>query len=447
MNQKLRCAVLFVTCLSACGNSLSDLERSQLRDCAETLPLLTDVRDSLRLDFFLDGCGNALGFDKITRAPPAEKAMLLSETDIICNAKVGRAVAPLPLEAKWQRAAEMCSPGYYGLGEDQSNYMSLKWFGIQRVGSWIRTTLKKADKDKNANLIQQVKTGLASFRISLFPIPSIHKLQLPSALRANGHTASTVYAVVTSNNATVYTVPYVTLATDGKAVLHEHSTQPAEGDTILQIAKQKISTPKKKEKTTSKEDRKISQPSAPILLLADQHIPAQRVLAITERLSDFGVHLAVQPSSLTDLHFGSVQGTNMKVKNLRAFVSLNDDHIAVWKNGNLFTITNLSPGSGSNHLNELSRGQFCPVAAESPKDVAGSACNAGYDWDTLFEHLGTTDDPEGVLLVSAQGKASYEALIKLFEIASLANFELATTGISQQDFIAQNAPPPPGLSD
>lgn len=172
--------------------TVTEAERSALKNCSDGLASMTTADSEMQIPLFVSECGTALGYAKLMEADAAVKEKFISSSGFFCSEELAT-TAPKEREKGSDEAYDTasmfkeCGAAYYGLEEDQWEYLSVSWFFFQRTTAWILQTRKKliaeASSDADKGLYKILDSRLQSFR----PIvPSFHKPQAVGMITPEG---------------------------------------------------------------------------------------------------------------------------------------------------------------------------------------------------------------------------------------------------------------------
>jgi hypothetical protein len=166
--------------------TLTEIERSVLKTCSDGLPSMTiDPTGNLHITRFVEECGSALGYAPLAEADAADKEKVIAASGFFCKPDLEKR-ATKKRQSGQDEAYDTallfneCGAAYYGLEQDQSEYLSLSWFFFQRTAAWVLDTRKKllaeGSSDADKALYKALDTRLRMFR------PAVPSHQQPNAV-------------------------------------------------------------------------------------------------------------------------------------------------------------------------------------------------------------------------------------------------------------------------
>lgn len=206
------------------SKELTRTERTQLTECIKTLSAVSEATPELRLSLLAEGCGQALGFDKLMVADASSKMQRLVETtDFFCNEESGSAYLGAAPSMKMSVLVHDCGAEYYGLTQDNKQHMSIDWFLGQRTAAWIADVRSRADTD----LVTTLDGLMGDFKAPL-PIPATAEglYSLPQAHHLD-LALSPAYVLITKDEVKAITRPGLLLTERGAVLLDELATAKA----------------------------------------------------------------------------------------------------------------------------------------------------------------------------------------------------------------------------
>ncbi len=437
------CAIgVLLLAVSCKSKGITKEERAQLQDCMQAISASSDAEPEMRMTFFTEACGRALGFDEIATADASMQMRLIADkTDYLCNPQAAKAVADAAPERRAALLIEICGADYYGLTKENAHHLSISWFLGQRSAAWLTDAMSRiGSKDKE--LVSALRTAMAEFEAPL-PVPAqVAELYRLPQTTAPDQFHGLQYLLVDTDDLKV--VDRATLRlTDKGAVLvdslgenepvelkeiyshlrdakGELPPQPPDEEEFAKRERPPRSFPSKDMRVDTRTDRQKAWDkaltdnvlasaaaeeaqltrSAP-LLVADRDLPAQRVLAVVDAIRRSEVRMGVgfmNAGARTMVSFGRSDRNIKYLPHPRAQVLLRDHSLEV-----LIKYTK----------------------TELPREADGS-----YPYDTLTEMLRGVDELAGnAILVSAKSKtATYQELIAVLDCAHEAGAKEAITG-------------------
>jgi hypothetical protein len=258
-------------------------DASGLDACIAAVASAQRLDSNKRLGELMKGCAAAQpGFARVAAASSSEErwTLLANHTDIACNQAVRKKVVSEP-ERGFSIALRECRPGYYGLEEKQAGWLSLDWFVIQRVGSYLAALRSVATPAQ----LSAMDAAIAEDRWVL-PVPArlAEEYEVPVAANLIVPRDPSGWIVLTGKAVRLARPPLASLTETGAEIVDAKGAFPGmvmELDQLVSMLHD--DAPAKSKQWVHRQ--------APVIV-ADKAVPSTRLLEVVAALGDTGARLA-----------------------------------------------------------------------------------------------------------------------------------------------------------
>lgn len=374
---------------------LSEEELAWTSHCATALSGTAEEPTRVHWVALVTACGMAVGTDKLVDMEPNTwLSYMVANTDLACRTELAESIKSVGKVELAAHLVKECGAAYYGLTDANAGYMSMGWYTARLAGQWLSNARSRLGTD-DAKLAEEVDNVFANFQLRM-PLPrtSAPAANLPQSAQYDA--VESLNFVLVGDAIQVAAMPTVKLSEEGP-ILQDNFPTAATVELGALVKALDGLEPVKASFTANTEGPSWLQPAsdnAPLLLAAGTQTAA-KMLAVAQLLGKDGAHFAVTPAS--EAHpdaLGSVVTVGRvdasKTRAVSATIELGDGGLTITTNGKSLDIPR--------------------------KDGA-------YDLSALQSKLDAPEaPPEGGLVITASGNATYQELVSVLDTLAEAGF-------------------------
>ena len=242
--------------------------------CVHALEEMPRLPPRERVKRLAAGCAAACpGLGDYARRPERERVQaLVRGCGLDCRAELEPLAARRPPGQRWELSIATCGAAYYGLPAGAEALLSPEWFVVQRVAAWLAGEL--AGRPGDGELGERAAAAVAAARFAL-PLPARAPglYELPRAVHAAPSRAA-AYVRVEPEALTAATLPVAALGLHGATLVAGQGGRLFGG----------LASPLAAAELPARLRELRADAAAPgdVLLVADQAVPAARLLAAAQ---------------------------------------------------------------------------------------------------------------------------------------------------------------------